>query len=608
MKHVSVRTVLVVLFTISALGCGTSRPVGDVSADSGALEYVIDLNDRSGDTFKVTLRADGLQPENDVYQFASTAPGTYQVMDIGRFVRSFEAVDATGSVIASEQISTNQWRISNPAAVTEIRYEVADTWDTPVEEHEIYRMAGTSLEADHALFNNQAVFGYPTGMQSRPLRIRLDHPDDWVVGTALETDATGHYIAQDYDHVVDSPILAGELSSASVDVRGTDVDIFTYSVTGEVESDAILTSVRSILDAAGTYLGELPVDRYAFLFHFEDVTMGALEHSYSSTYVLAENQFDQLIAQTIPDIVAHEFLHIVTPLNIHSEVIEQFNFVEPTPSEHVWLYEGVTEWMAHTSQLRGGLIDLDEYLRRLTQKLQANDQFDPDFSLSEIGLESFTEQGQQQWGNIYQRGAVVAALLDIQLLSLSDSERGLREVILELSEEYGPDDAFDEETFFDEFTDMTYPEIRAFLDNYVRGTEPLPLEETFQMVGVDYIAAENTGEQEVLLGVQFGVAGQRLVLGDVQGPAAECGLEVGDVLLTMDGEEVNIQNAQQSIGRLQMLGPDDPFTLTVQRGENEESYTCSKQLVDQVLRHVLRVDPDASPQEEALREAWSSRL
>lgn len=607
MHHAIIRTSLV-FFTIVTVGCGTSRTVSDSSASWAPLEYVVDLNDRSGDTFKVTLRVDDLGTDNAVYQFASTAPGTYQVMDIGRFVRSFEAVDASGAAIPSERISTNQWRITDPDAVVEIRYALADTWDAPVDEHPIYRMAGTSLEDDHALFSNQAVFGYPTGMQGRPLRIRIDRPADWLVGTALETDDTGYFFAHDYDHVVDSPILAGRLSTSSVDVRGTDVDLFTYSVTDEVKSDEILTSVHSILEAAGTYLGELPVDRYAFLFHFEDVTMGALEHSYSSTYVFAENQFDQLIDQAISDIVAHEFLHIVTPLNIHSEVIEQFNFVEPTPSEHVWLYEGVTEWMAHTSQLRAGLIDLDTYLSRLSGKLRASDQFDPNFSLSDIGLRSFSEKGQQQWSNIYQRGAVVAALLDVKLHSLSDGERGLREVILELSEQYGPDEAFDEASFFDEFVAMTYPEIRSFLDDYIRGTEPLPLEDTFALVGVDYVAERHTGEREPTFGVQIGVAGQRLVFAAVNGAAAECGLQSGDLFMAMNEQEVTPQTAQEAVGTLQRLGAGEPFELTIQRGEEEHSLTCSKTLVDRTERHVLRLNPDATPDQIALREAWSSRL
>ena len=42
----------------------------------------------------------------------------------------------------------------------------------------------------------------------------------------------------------------------------------------------------------------------------------------------------------ISDIAAHEFFHVVTPLHIHSEIIENFDFETPVPSEHVWLYEG----------------------------------------------------------------------------------------------------------------------------------------------------------------------------------------------------------------------------------------------------------------------------
>ncbi|MEX2401166.1 MAG: hypothetical protein WD423_10370 [Rhodothermales bacterium] len=607
-KPTVTRTAVCLLLAALLTGCGSTRSISDSAAALEPLEYVVDLNDLSGDSFKVTLAVDDLDASNAVYQFAATAPGTYQVMDIGRYVRSFEAVDADGNVIPSERISTNQWRIGDPESVAQIRYAVAETWDTPVDEHPIYRMAGTSLEEDHALFNNQAVFGFPAGMQQRPVRIRLDQPEPWVAGTALETDDTGYYLAEDYDHLVDSPILTGRLSVASTEVSGGDVGIYTYSATDRVESDEILESVHSILTAAGTYLGELPVDRYTFLFHFEDQNVGALEHSYSSTYALAENTFDQMIDAAIPDIVAHEFLHVVTPLNIHSEVIEQFNFVEPTPSEHVWLYEGVTEWMSHASQLRAGLIDESEYLDRMSGKLRNNDQYDPDFSLSDIGLHSFSEKGQQEWGNIYQRGAVVAELLNIRLLALSDGRRGLREVVLELSEEYGPNRPFDERTFFDAFTAMTYPEIGPFLDAYVRGTQELPVEETFGLIGVDYVAEENTGETVVLLGVRFGVDGDRLVLASVEGAAAECGFQQGDVLVSFDDETVTVRNAQQVIGGLQAMGPDEPFTMTVLGDDGEQTIPCAKQEIDRIERHVLRIDPDAPDEAEALRWAWSSRL
>ena len=568
------------------------------------LAYTVNLNDRTGDTFKVTLDVDDLGAENAVYQFASTAPGTYQVMDVGRYVRLFEATDASGRVIPSEQISTNQWRIQDPENVTRIRYELAETWDNPVDENPIYMMCGTSIEDDHAQINGQAVFGYPTEMQSRPLRIVLQRPADWMVGTALEADASGALLADDYDHVVDSPILLGRLSKAALDVRGSAVEIYTYSKTDQVHSDQILEAVRGILDAAGAFLGELPVDRYAFLFHFEDVSMGAWEHSYSSTYTLAEAQFEQSIVEGIPSTVAHEFLHIVTPLNIHSEVIGQFNFVTPTPSEHIWLYEGTTEWMSDISQLRGGVIDFENYLVRMSGKLQSNDRFDLTYSLSDLSFGSYSEKGQREWGNIYQRGAVVAALLDLELLRRSKGERGLREVILELAAKYGPDQAFDEKGFFDEFAAMTYPDIRPFFEKYVRGVEPLPVGEAFAAIGVGYQAEHRTGIMQPSFSMAMGLAGDRLVVNGRGGPAAECGVAEGDILLALNGMDVTLPTVQQAFMTMQGIAVDTPFTLRMRRGEAEVDLTCAKKLVERVDTHVLAPNPDATPEQLALRAAW----
>ena len=572
------------------------------------LAYTVDLTDRSGDTFKVRLMVDDLGPANAVYQFASTAPGTYQVMDIGRFVRRFEALDASGAAIPSEQTSTNQWRISRPEDVVEIRYELAETWDTPVEENPVYMMCGTSIEDDHVQINGQAVFGYPTGMQSRPLRIRLLRPEGWIVGTALTTDTAGWYIADNYDHVVDSPILTGTLSVASLEVRGATVDIFTYSKSHTVESARILDAVRDILTASADFLGALPVDRYAFLFHFEDMSMGAWEHSYSSTYTFAESDFEALLQGSLASIVAHEFLHIVTPLNIHSEIIEQFNFVTPTPSEHVWLYEGTTEWMAEASQVRGGVIDPETYLARLTDKLQADDTYDPEWSISDMSLKSYSAKGQREWGNIYQRGAIVAGLLDLELLSRSQGRRGLREVVLELAATYGPDTAFVEAGFFDEFAARTYPEIRSFFDRYVRDTQPLPIAELFARVGVEYVAEVRTGELRPSFDVQVGVHGDRLVFVGVSEVAAACRLAIGDVLLTYDDLDVTLQNAQQAYMNLHSMGANEPFVLRVRRDDQELDLTCEKQLVEVVERHVLRFDPNATPAQLALRKAWLTNL
>lgn len=104
----------------------------------GQQVFDVNLNDRSGDSFKVTLYPEQLSASNNVFQFASTAPGTYQVTDIGRFVNDFKAFDSSEKEVATEHSSTNQWTISHPANVKKITYTVAGIWNTMVDKDRVY--------------------------------------------------------------------------------------------------------------------------------------------------------------------------------------------------------------------------------------------------------------------------------------------------------------------------------------------------------------------------------------------------------------------------------------------------------------------------------------
>ncbi|HEY4652266.1 MAG TPA: peptidase, partial [Pontibacter sp.] len=484
MKKLTTSVALLCLLALSPLAEAAKTP---------NLTYTVDLNNRADDRFKVTLDVKGLTSDNNIFQFAATAPGTYQTMDMGRFVENFKAYDKRGRELETKQLSTNQWQLSEPTKVRKITYAIAETFDTPVDRDQIYAMCGTSLEQDHALLNGQAVFGYLKGLQAAPMRIKLEYPQQWLVGTALNTDKKGYYVADSYDHIVDSPIMAGELTKASTNYNGTTIDIYTYSKTGKIKSQDLMANMTGMLESAHKFVVDFPVDRYTFLYHFEDQDWGAWEHSYSSGYVMQEKEYTPEYAKHLTDIAAHEFFHIITPLNIHSEVISRFNFENPTPSQHLWLYEGTTEWASHIMQLRSGHKTLPAYLSDVQKKLLIDDQLDKNYSLQKMALTSYTPEGQQQYYNIYNRGALVPMLLDIKLLELSGGKRGLREVINELSKEYGPKKAFPENEFFEIFTAKTYPEIADFFNNYVKHTTPLPIADYFGKLGIAYTAAQQTG-------------------------------------------------------------------------------------------------------------------
>lgn len=481
----SVRSLLLTV----ALVAGAVAPVS--ASGRPSLSYEVDLNDRADDLFKVTLAVEGLGPANAVYQFAATAPGTYQVMNIGRFVRSFEARDARGALVPTEQLSVNQWRLSAPARVRTIRYTIAETWDTRVERNPVYLMCGTSIESDHVLINPHAVIGYPTGLQAAPIRLRLRYPQEWKVGTALDRDRDGAYRAENFDHLVDSPILLGRLSDARHLVTGVPVEIYVYSKADKIQAAQLLGAMDDMLEAAGRFLGRLPVDRYTFLYHFEDRNAGAWEHSLSSEYVFDEGEFTDSLARYLTDIAAHEFFHIVTPLNIHSEIIEHFNFVRPVPSQHLWLYEGTTEWAAHVMQLRAGLRSPEDYLAKVLQKMRIDRAvFDSSYSLRELALTSYSDSGQKQYGNIYMRGALTAGLLDIRLLELSGGRQGLQDLILELARRFGKQRAFPESTFVDTLAALTHADVRDFFARYVWESEKLPIKAYYAKLGIRLVEDE----------------------------------------------------------------------------------------------------------------------
>lgn len=575
----------------------------------GEIIYEVNLNERADDQFKVSLKVKGLKKENNVYQFAATAPGTYQTMDIGRFVRSFKAFDRKGREIPVSQDGLNQWVISKPKKVRQISYSIAETFDTPVRENHVYEMCGTSIENDHVYMNGQAVFGYFHNLQEADLKVKLAYPSEWLIGTALEKDEDGYFLATDYDHIVDSPFLLGRLSKASSDFNGTTIDIYTYSKTDKIKSEALMTNMTSMLEAANDFVVDFPVDRYTFLFHFEDKGAGAWEHSYSSGYVLKETELTLTTVQQITSIAAHEFFHIITPLNIHSEVIEAFNFVKPTASEHLWLYEGVTEWAAHIMQLRGGLISPEQYLSEQSKKLLIDEKyFNSTYSLSKLALTSFTPEGQSQYGNIYYRGALVASLLDIRLLELSEGKRGLREVINELSKTYGPDKAFSEKDFFRLFVEATYPEIADFLDHYVRQAKPLPVKAYFAKLGIIYHPLYASGEKITSLGYEILPSDSGMLVQQPKPAIQELGLQEGDIVLEIMGEEINEESVRKVGEKLQKLEAHAAYKLKIRRGSESKELNMNMQSREKQKPHYLALDQQATAEQLKLRAIWMKNM
>jgi len=588
-----------------------------LAGDKLDLRYDVDLTKIEKDSFFVTLHVKGIQNDTTVFQFASTAPGTYQVMDIGRFVGGFTAYDEKGRVLPVIHRSVNQYVIAGAKKLHTIRYQVEDSYDTIIKEDQVGPMSGSSIETDNVLLNGQMVFGYFQGFQSNPMQIKYNYPQGWLVGTALE-EKNGTYKAKTFDEVVDSPFLFGKLTKAGMKIGGAQVDVFCHAKNGTMAADSLLSHLKDILISAEQFLGGLPVKRYAFLYKFTSDPLpawGAWEHSYSSFYILPESisfpsggGMGSGLADIIRSTAAHEFFHIVTPLNIHSEIIERFNFEQPTPSRHLWFYEGVTEWAAQIMQVRSGLVQPNEFCERVSQKMSVNDNYDPRVSLVDLSLGSYGHLN-AQYQNIYAKGALTAMLLDMRLLELSKGKTGLRDVVLKLSKKYGPDKAFPDSEFFEINVKMTYPEIDDFIKRYIQGNEPLPVSEYIAKAGYDYVKSKPTGRFRSVRGTfSLSLDHDKVVVSGVDTTDEvnrQTGIREGDVILGMWYQDKLYDLRDPAMQQIrQTMQPGESFAWKIERDTKEMMLQGTAGKIEIMENHVITPVSEPSAEQQQFHSWW----
>ena len=153
------------------------------------------------------------------------------------------------------------------------------------------------------------------------------------------------FLANRYFEVTDNPMMYGETEVEEFTVGNIKVVLSVFSPNKVHTATEIKETVNKMMQAQKNYLGDLDsTSRYDVLLYLSDTQkedspkgFGALEHHTSTVVVLPENMPAEALAESMIDVVAHEFFHIVTPLSVHSEDVHYFDYSDPTFSKHLWL-------------------------------------------------------------------------------------------------------------------------------------------------------------------------------------------------------------------------------------------------------------------------------
>lgn len=539
-------TVAFVITTFALPMGATHTPLGAQSAVvKSPLQYEIAFPNVEHHEAEVTITYRDLNPGPLELRMSRSSPGRYSLHEFAKNVYSVRATTEDGAPLTIHRPDPHQWNVLGHRGFVRVTYTLFGD-----------RADGTyaGIDRTHGHLNMPATFMWARGLEERPIQIqfRPASGSGWRVATQLApTDDALVYEAPDLAYFMDSPTVLADFIEIPWEVEGQEFRIALQHEGSAAEAERYASGTRAIVREAGALFGAYPVfdyGQYTFLaVYLPWVSGDGMEHRNSTVLASTGSIRNNLVG--LWGTVAHEFIHAWNMERIRSDGIQPFDLEAANMSRALWFGEGFTEYMDDLLLRRAGLIDTDDFARRIGEEIDfvTNSPGRRFFSPVEMSMRApFTDRATAvdptNRGNTfisyYTWGSVVGLGLDLELrtrfpdLSLDHYMRAIWAAHGQTEVPYSVDDL---EAVLVELTgDGAFA--REFFARYVWGREVPDFEALLAHAGMvlrrSRPGSATIGGVELRYGQDGAVITQYTTVGT---PIYDAGLDQGDRILELDG-------------------------------------------------------------------------
>ncbi len=518
-------------FLAIALPLGAQgRPVALRSAPITDVRYTLNFTAGLGVERSVevgmTFAVSGRDPV--VLSMPVWTPGSYEVNNWARFLSDFHAT-AKGKELRWDKSDPDTWRIySDAPGEVKLQYRLkADTLDN----------AGNWARDEFALVNGTAAFLYPEGRPLEfPSQVTVTTEPAWRVVTGLPATGARTFTAPTYHELVDHPFFIGRFDVDSALVAGVWFRLSAYpeGSTTVGQRAKLLDQMKRVIPKQTQVFGDTPWRRYEIMQIAEKGFggMSALEHENSNVALVEAEALDE---DFVPSVYAHEIFHAFNVKRLRPIDLWPYRYEAAQPTPWLWVSEGITDYYADLSLLRGGVWKEPDFLGATQKKLEHLEATVP-VALEDASLQTWLHMTDGTSDIYYDKGSLAGLALDILIRDATDNAGSLDDVFRELyANDFRQGRGFTPEEWWGavsraakglKFTD--------FANRYVDGRDSYPIESWLAKAGWR-IRADSTREARFGVSLSTDSLGVRVGMVDPNGAAAAGGVKANDLITAVDG-------------------------------------------------------------------------
>jgi len=494
-------------------------------------------------------------------------PGSYLVREYARNIESVSAQTLQGAALTVEKVRKNRWRVTTGGAgYVAVRYRLYA--------REL-SVRTNFVDPEVVLLNGAATCLAPVGPGAVPQRVEIELPEGFGdCASAMSSDESHRvFHATDWDALLDSPIVCGELAEHAFTVGETPVRLVDLGEHDAFDGARAAADLERVVAAQTEFWGDTPFAHYTFL----NVLLGGgggLEHL-DSTLLLA----DRFATRRGEDyrrwlgLASHELFHAWNGKRARPVALGPFDYEAENTTTSLWVVEGITSYYDDLILARAGLLTRVQYLEALSTQVRRLGET-PGRLVQPLAMASYDawikyyrpdENSRNSRVSYYAKGAVVAFLLDARIREATQNAKSLDDVMRALYTRASGPRGYTEQEFRALATEVAGVDLEPFFSSAVDHAGELSLDPALSYLGLRLKEAEDADDEpSAWLGADLASSDGRLTVTRVLlgTPAREAGLDAEDELLAIGEERIPSAGLD---ALLQHVAPDTATTLLVAR-------------------------------------------